>query len=251
VPEIWREGEDGLLELVDTDTGHVLSRQARPKNAQVRKDGKIAKKKGRRTRIDVRDGNGVLHRDCPAGINPASLAHTVYVPNLVTFENICDRVRDGYSLRQIGKMDGYPPINIIFRWKEKHPEFEASLKAAAKSRGWFMMESLIDQIAEVDGMHKDDVPAERLKHDIRKLVAERFNPEEFGPRTKLDATGISAAPVVIITGIARDGDDAKGALPTTARPIGHAESLSPPPEAAPEVIGPSPSTDAPDEEDAG
>ncbi len=46
-----------------------------------------------------------------------------YSPEIA--DKICALIREGYSERQIAKMEGFPSITTIGTWKDLHPEFLA------------------------------------------------------------------------------------------------------------------------------
>lgn len=206
----WRVGVDGFLELVDEETGHVLERQKRPDKVKD-SEGKPVRVSPRRGRSKKED-NETHHyiRDSknrkvwvPKGTSADHIPRYVYPYAQVTHDLICAKVMEGYTVKEIGKMQGFPPDYVIYSWVSKYPEFAADVKKAKKMRAEIFADEVIGIARSTS---KDTVLEDRLKSELLKWGAEVGDPEQFGKKTKI--TGDARQPVAFLidTGIRRAED---------------------------------------------
>ena len=157
--------------------------------------------------------NGALQvRDIETGEVTGESGQWVRPVSIITYnipmaDQVCELVRQGRTYAQIVERMGLGSVQTIYRWRNKHPDFEENLKAARRDRADYYHDQVM-KVADGD-IVKEEVAAMKLKTDIWKWGAEKANPQEYGNQTKI--TGDSNAPLQIMvdTGIKReeDGDE--------------------------------------------
>lgn len=209
----WRQDTDGLLKRFDTDTGEILEVQKTKRKAHARKDGRVraGRVPGRPSQEAtghyhwITDGNG-KRQWVPKGTNPDTLPHLVYPFSQVTCDLILQHVMEGMTLTSIGKLEGMPPVHIIFKWMRKYPEFHAEMREARKSRAEYFADRAID-LAENSKEHR--VQSDRLKVDTYKWAADVNDRDTYGKHQKITGevggtifhvnTGVPSEPKTIET----------------------------------------------------
>lgn len=109
------------------------------------------------------------------------------------FDEICERIAEGESLRKICKDNKMPALVNVWRWLNDN---EALSKQYARAREE-QAEYYADEITEIcdaempmDAFGKIDAGAvnqARLKIDARKWIASKLKPKKFGDYTKIQA----------------------------------------------------------------
>ncbi len=127
--------------------------------------------------------------------------------SLETAAAICDLVRSGKTIAAIAKMDEFPSATTIYNWKSLFPLFAEKLEAAIKDRSFYFQDMIIDDLKEVENLHKDEVPAKKLQVDTAFKLMEKSNPEVFGNKVQLSGNKDAPLTMVIDTGIRRQGDE--------------------------------------------
>lgn len=115
---------------------------------------------------------------------------------------ICDALLEGEYLSKICDGVRFPPFATVSRWKRVHAEFQIMLTEAYEDRA----ELFGDRMRELaEDTHEDNASARGVQINAYKHLAsidsKRYQPKA-GPQTVVNADKA----VVIITGIARDGD---------------------------------------------
>lgn len=117
-------------------------------------------------------------------------------------------IREGYSIRSIGKMSGMPSEQILHAWQAKNLDVKKLFQQARADRAEYYHDRAVEIAVEAheNGLDKDEVPATKLAIETLKWAAEKGNPERYG--AKVNAIS-SAAPLQIIvnTGIIRDDNE--------------------------------------------
>ena len=121
-------------------------------------------------------------------------------------EHVCDLVRRGDTYNVITTKMNLGSAQTIYRWRNKHPDFDEQLKAARRDRADYYHDQVME-VAQRANIDKDEVSALKLKTDLYKWGAEKANPQEYGAQTKI--TGDTNAPlqIVVDTGIKREEDN--------------------------------------------
>lgn len=124
---------------------------------------------------------------------------------------ICQKIREGATLKSIGDDPTLPSLTVIHYWRRSNPTFDDEIKLARKDRAEYFHDKVLQIAGEV--VDKDDVAVAKFKADQYKWAAEKGDPSSYG--NKIEHTGSNVAPtLVVVTGISRDAP-----VETTAREI--------------------------------
>jgi hypothetical protein len=145
---------------------------------------------------------------------------TDYTPELAA--KICERLADGWSLRQICGEDDMPDKATVLRWIPKFPEFRDQYARAREAQAEFWLDEILE-IADdgsndwVERQRKDGSTYEaidqehinrsRLRVDSRKWIMSKLLPKKYGDKVDLQHTGADGGPIHIVTGVPRAGDN--------------------------------------------
>lgn len=192
--EKWRTGLDGVLELVDEETGKVIFRE----------------KKGPKNKVPLTKQGGTFHYVidnagrtvwCPKGTNPDDLPHVVYPYSEVTCSLILEKIASGMLLTQVCRLEGMPPYHVVNKWLLRYPDFKALMKEARLAKGEFYADKAIETAEEAD---EDNVQAHRLKVDTYKWAAEVNDRNTYGKNVKVSGDAEQPVAFMISTGIVRE-----------------------------------------------
>ena len=113
---------------------------------------------------------------------------TLYSEDLAN--EICARIADGQSVRELSLSADMPDKATIFRWLPKYPDFRDQYAKACEARTQYLADELLD-IADGDG----DVQRDRLRVDTRKWVLSKLQPKKYGNKVTAEITGADGGPV--------------------------------------------------------
>ena len=143
-------------------------------------------------------------------------SHIPEAEKAVMFDEICDRLAGGESLRAICSNPHMPDIVTVYRWIRADEELRQRYARAREDQA----DTLFDQIQQIadDGLNDTYVDEEgnvRVDHDVvarsklrieaRKWLAGKLRPKVYGD--KLDVKHGGAVSVVVATGIPQPGED--------------------------------------------
>jgi len=116
---------------------------------------------------------------------------------------ICQRVREGATLKELGDDPSLPSLTVIHYWRRNNATFDEEIKLARKDRAEYYADKVIEIAEQV--VDKDDVPVAKFKSDVYKWAAEKGDPGSYG--NKIEHTGSNTATtLVVMTGIERKPD---------------------------------------------
>jgi len=120
---------------------------------------------------------------------------------------ICQEIRKGATLTDLGGMSGYPPLEVIHMWIRMHPEFKAHVDIAKKDRAENYHDKIIS-LAEALANPDDEVAAatvasKKTAIDAYKWAAEKGDPDRFGKKQEVSHVDTRPTTIVISTGINR------------------------------------------------
>jgi hypothetical protein len=116
---------------------------------------------------------------------------------------ICQRVREGATLKELGDDPSLPSLTVIHYWRRNNATFDEEIKLARKDRAEYYADRVIEIAEQV--VDKDDVPVAKFKSDVYKWAAEKGDPGSYG--NKIEHTGSNTATtLVVMTGIERKPD---------------------------------------------
>ena len=125
---------------------------------------------------------------------------------------VCQEVRKGRTLTEIGDDSRFPPYEVITHWKRMHPLFADQIRLARKDRAEGYHDKIIDMADRLNDngnlMSKEELAAKKIAMDAYKWAAEKNDPDSFGKKQEIKHEG-NAAPTTIIvnTGIVRQKPD--------------------------------------------
>ena len=139
---------------------------------------------------------------------------TDYSPEIAA--KICERLADGWSLRQICGEDDMPDKATVLRWIPKHPEFRDQYARAREAQAEFWLDEILE-IADdgtndwVERENKDGSKTEvvdqehinrsRLRVDSRKWIMSKLMPKKYGDKVDLQHSGPEGGPIETVTRI--------------------------------------------------
>jgi len=109
------------------------------------------------------------------------------------FDEICEKIANGESLRKICKDEKMPNLTSVWKWLNNNEELSKQYARAKEEQA----ELFADEITEIcdaempmDAFGKIDAGAvnqARLRVDSRKWIASKLKPKKFGDFTKVQA----------------------------------------------------------------
>ena len=124
---------------------------------------------------------------------------------------ICQEVRMGKTLTEIGEDKRFPPYEVISHWRRMHPLFDDQLKLARRDRAEGYHDKIIDmadRLNETGGiMSKEEIAAKKISMDAYKWAAEKNDPDSFGKKQEIRHENTAPTTIVVNTGIVRNKPD--------------------------------------------
>lgn len=128
---------------------------------------------------------------------------------------ICSRIADGQSVREISSADDMPAMSTIFLWLAQHDEFSEQYAQACEARAQYIAEEILN-IADDgtnDWMERRDredeqigwrengeaIQRSRLRVDTRKWLLSKLMPKKYGDRVTQEHVGEGGGPVMFQT----------------------------------------------------
>lgn len=127
-----------------------------------------------------------------------------FLPSDASFDAISNMVREGYTLKKIASMEGFPPLALMYRWKRSYPLFGKKIREAREDRADFLMEEAETGLREAD--EDTDIRLAKFKFDGLTSLAEKYNTKDYGNQKKGEAGASGPTQIIINTGIIRDAD---------------------------------------------
>jgi hypothetical protein len=113
---------------------------------------------------------------------------------------ICQAIREGKTIKQIGDDTSYPSLSVIAHWRKMNPTFDEEIKLARKQRAEYYHDKVIDLAEKITD--DDNVAVAKFKADQYRWAAEKGDPASYG--NKIEHTGSNVAPsIIVFTGIDR------------------------------------------------
>lgn len=147
---------------------------------------------------------------------------TDYSPELAA--DICARIADGQSVREISRSDDMPAMSSIFLWLSKYTEFSEQYAQACTARTEYLAEEILDiaddgtndwmerkntdgdVIAEV--VNGEAIQRSKLRVDTRKWILSKMQPKKYGDKVTNEHTGsIDHNHGINIVGVRANADD--------------------------------------------
>lgn len=113
-----------------------------------------------------------------------------------TADEICERLADGESLRDICKTDGMPTAQGVRYWVNTYRGFSERYARAREAQADSYFEDMID-IADNVRVDAESIQKARLQNDTRKFAVAKMLPKKYGDRVDLTITQ-EAPPLTIV-----------------------------------------------------
>jgi hypothetical protein len=119
---------------------------------------------------------------------------------------ICQRVREGYTLKKLGDSPDLPALAVIHYWMRSNASFKEEMKMARSDRAEYYHDKVMEIADNTDS--GEQVQVNKFKTDQYKWGAERGNPERYGNKTTIDGTIENKVSMIVLnTGISRKKPD--------------------------------------------
>jgi hypothetical protein len=123
--------------------------------------------------------------------------------NQETFDEICEQIADGKSLREICQAENMPNKSSVFRWLAKDPVLCDQYARAREAQA----DAIVDEILSIaddasnDFMERqtdagaswvvngEHIQRSRVRIDARKWLAGKLRPKVYGEKLDLNHTG--------------------------------------------------------------
>lgn len=97
---------------------------------------------------------------------------------------VCELVRGGMLMSECATRPGVPPLQVLYSWRDRYPDFAEGLERARADRA----ERYHDQIVQAVGAIEDRETAvvETARINALKWLAEKGNPARYGQKVAVD-----------------------------------------------------------------
>lgn len=136
-----------------------------------------------------------------------------YTPEMAA--EICSRIADGMSVREMCTADDMPDKKTVFRWLGVHEEFRHQYALACDARAEHMADEILDiaDNGENDWMERTNGDGEnvgwttngeaiqrsKLRVDTRKWLLSKLQPKKYGDKVTQEHLGPNGGPVIFKT----------------------------------------------------
>jgi len=188
---------DGLIEVVDVDSGQILAIQQTMQDLYQKKENRLVQ-------VYHPDDGREIWLERGLSLDSLGEAADYLAFSQILSDIICDKiVNGGKTITKICNEKGMPDYRSVCYWRRTKPEFKEALHQAKLDRA----ESYHDKVLEeADTVDETNSKSKKVKIDALKWAASVGNPSEYSSQTKV--VGDKDAPVQIIvdTGIRRPND---------------------------------------------
>lgn len=106
-------------------------------------------------------------------------------------DKICFKIMEGISVHRICQDESMPCPATLYKWLRTEPEFLENYREAKENQADLFVEQLLE-IPDTE----EDVQRAKLKVDVRKWAASRFNAKKYGDRVDMNMGGQKDNPIV-------------------------------------------------------
>lgn len=89
-------------------------------------------------------------------------------------QEICYRIANGESLSSVCRTDGFPSNFVVWKWRKKHPEFDAAYIEARAAQAEHFADELIDIADDPRNIDHNFSVWSRIRLDQRRWSVERI-----------------------------------------------------------------------------
>lgn len=108
------------------------------------------------------------------------------------FDEICDRIAEGESLRVICKDPDMPSKSNVFVWLKNDEQLQDQYARAREAQA----DAYFDEIVDIaDKSKAENVQQARLRIDARKWAAGKLRPKKYGDKNQIEMSGPNGGPI--------------------------------------------------------
>ena len=104
---------------------------------------------------------------------------------------ICGRLAEGESLKNICRGEEMPDIKTVYRWMMANAEFRHQYACAREDQA----DTMADEIIDIADEKLEDANSRRVRIDARKWVAAKLKPKKYGDKVETTVQGPGGGPV--------------------------------------------------------
>lgn len=110
-------------------------------------------------------------------------------------DQICDRLQNGESLRQICRDESMPDRTTVYRWRGDRSEFATKYARAREAQGDYMDDLIYD---EALACTTENFQVARVRIGAYQWRAAKLKPREYGERQSVELSGPEGAPLASV-----------------------------------------------------
>lgn len=106
------------------------------------------------------------------------------------FNEICERLASGESLRKICDDDDMPNKSNVFRWLDQNEELRDQYARARERQGDALFDdclAIADKFDSTEMLEPEHINRARLRIDTRKWMAGKLRPKKYGDKLAVDS----------------------------------------------------------------
>lgn len=105
-------------------------------------------------------------------------------------DDICERLADGESLREICAQEGYPDLRTVRRWLRDREGFRLQYARAREEQADYYADEI-----RAEAFRATDAAIGRLRMDALKWTASKLAPKKYGEKVVSEVSGPDGGPV--------------------------------------------------------
>lgn len=146
--------------------------------------------------VEMEDGKKVWMQK---GLNADLLPRKDWPFSEQVAKAILRNVQEGKTLTQLSRMEGFPPLHIMYHWRRKYKEFREELERAREDSADTFNDKIIEFVEKVNS--DKDVQVARLKTELLQWAAKQANKERYGQKKASEKQEQSNIQIFIETGV--------------------------------------------------
>ena len=113
-------------------------------------------------------------------------------------QKVIEQTLKGKSFATITKQNGYPKVNMLYKWLNSDEQFNKDYVRARQQQALFYAESIETVITDLkndENPSREKTDIARLEIDTKKWIAARLLPKVYGSNTNQTNIQVNVAPV--------------------------------------------------------
>lgn len=154
---------------------------------------------GQLVEIDMITGQTIVVQDLQNMLPSEKYQYTTQIGEI-----IAGLIREGTSLAEVGDIDGMPDRRTILAWRRRYPDFGEKIRQALEDSAYVYAAKVNRVAEELEEAGKESAPGLKGAADQYRWLAEKYNPEQFGQKTKISGDANAPLQIIVGTGIQRN-----------------------------------------------